>query len=431
MGLRTASVRHPHVEVMAPALTETTKIHFKLASKEHLENACSVEIYESNKYHKHKESYCQINDSKDIPTVAKVNNESICEKQTNSGFKELVLQPGINHNIVNNIMNSIPSSVCDQENKMGLQKTMLNLPSLNRQKKGRNVEKIFSNFESAMESDDVCAGDTVEQDDNICVFKSMEVGEKLHTSGNELSNDNEMFSITGTDLTNHLSPFEKDLLENVDVMNMELEDQHEDIDTMSIQKESQAEDLFNEMAKKHAKIERKLAFLRRRAHKLQSRLLGQHISYEISGIYENVYKLIKKPKDLYDLNSSSLVACEGIPEKMKPLSSNSARYLIRKLEMTSALQANSSSHQKVFSKYFGSGSVEVPAIRSHLSGIVNILPWPMDQKNELYRIACQLKTQLSLSQQEVDSEATESSSGGESCDEMHSYNNPHQQYLSV
>jgi KAT8 regulatory NSL complex subunit 1 len=34
-------------------------------------------------------------------------------------------------------------------------------------------------------------------------------------------------------------------------------------------------------------------------------------------------------------------------------------------------------------------------------------------------------------QHEVDSEATESSSGGESCDEMQNYNNPHQQYLSM
>lgn len=421
MGLRTASVRHPHVEVMAPALTETAKIHFSLPSKEALENSNSIEIYEPHRCIDNRQSYFQINDSKD--TSFSGNNEKI---RSNS-FNQLITQTSVNHNTVSNIMSSSSQShVCDQENKMGLQKTVLNFSAMNKQRK--NMEQIFSsNLESVPETDLSCTSDLEAQvNDIINDFKSVEGG-KINSTGNVLGNDSELFALASGDLSNNFSSFEKDLLDNVDVMNIEMEDHDGNVD---IHKESHTKDLFNEIERKHVEIKRKLDFLRRRAHKLQSRLLGQHMSYEISGIYENVYRILKKP-NAYELDTSGLLLGDRIPEKNKPISSVCAKNFIRKLEITSVMQANSQSHNRLYSKYFGSGSVEIPLLKNSSCGSINILPWPVEEKVNLQKIANQLKTQLAVSHKEVDSEATESSSGGESCDEMQSYNNPHQQYLTV
>lgn len=429
MGLRTASVRHPHVEVMAPALTETTKNHFSLPSKEQLENASHIESYEKSKCINPQQSYFQINKSKDI-SLSGINNECDCNK-TNKSFSQLITQNGVNHNLVSNIMSSSShSDVCNQENKMGLQKTVLTFSAMSRQKVKNMGHILSSNMESVISENDIsCANDMeAHVEEIINNFKSSE-SEKVTTSANELSNDNEMFAMTGGELTNNFSPFEKDLLDNVDVMNIEMEDQHDD--SVNIQKESHTKDLFLEMERKHVEIKRRLDFLRRRAHKLQSQLLGQHMSYEISGIFENVCRLLKKPKDIFEMNGSGLLSSEGFSVKNKPVSPICAKNFIRKLEITSLMQANSVSHHKICSKYFGSGSVEYPLLKNISCGSVNILPWPMDEKANMNKIASQLKTQLAVSQKELDSEATESSSGGESCDEVQNYINPHQQYLSV
>lgn len=421
MGLRTASVRHPHVEVMAPALTESAKIHFSLPPKEHVEKT-PVELYAASECIDLQDSYFQIDNSKDI-CFAKVNNDRISDKLTNSTFKQIVSQTGINHNLLSNIMNR-HTPMCDQ-GKMGIQKTLLSFSNMNKPRL-KNKEQILAKKGSGIsENEIICSTDLVSSAKDESTFKS---GEKLSTPGNDLCNDTEIFPMEGADLTNNFSPFEKDLLENVDVMSIGIEDQHDD--TVEPEKESQAKDLLKEIERRQIKIERKLEFLRRRAHKLQSRLLGHHVSCEISGIYENVYTILKKPKDIYELNTPRL-ACDNIAGSMKLFSSSCAKNLIKKLEMTSVMQANSLTQQKVNSKYFGSGSVEFPLLKNISSGTINIMPWQIEEKGDLQKIANQLKTQLFLSQKEVDSEVTDSSSGGESCDEMQSYNNPHQQYLSV
>lgn len=425
MGLRTASVRHPHVEVMAPALPESAKIHFSLPSKKHVEKT-PVEFYASSKCIDLQQSYFQIENLNDIH-FCKVNNDHISDKLTNKTFKQVISQSGINHNLLNNIMNrSFP--MCDQENKMGIQKTVLSLSNMSKPRLKNKRSQLFVKLGSVIsENEIICSSDLASPaKDVIPTFKVRE-GEKLSPAGKELCNDNEIFPMEGADFTNNFSPFEKDLLENVDVTSIGIEDQH---DAVQPEKEYQAKDLLKEIKRRQIKIERKLDFLRRRAHKFQSRLLGHQVSCEISGIYENVYTVLKKPKDIFELNSPRL-SCENIAGIMKVFSSNCVKNLIRKLEMTSIMQANSLTQQKVNSKYFGSGSVEFPLLKSISSGTINVMPWQIDEKGDLHKIANQLKTQLFLSQKEVDSEVTDSSSGGESCDEMQSYNNPHQQYLSV
>lgn len=166
--------------------------------------------------------------------------------------------------------------------------------------------------------------------------------------------------------------------------------------------------------------------------------MGQHVSDEVAGVYEYVHRSLKRLKDNATAHQYDGVSGAGDGgsvsdnnSRIKPLAYASTKAMVKKLEMASALQASSVSRQKHLPKYFGSGSSETPNYRLNLPGAVNIPPWPIEHKQELQKLAGALHTQLRVVQQQADSEATESSSGGESCDEMQNYNNPHQQYLSM
>ena len=204
-------------------------------------------------------------------------------------------------------------------------------------------------------------------------------------------------------------------LTDVDMMNMSMEEQPD-------LRESQARESLAELRAVQGRIERRLDFLRRKVRKLQARAMGQHVGGEVAGVYEYVHRSLKRLKD-GSLEEERPVA--------RPLSYGSTKAMLKKLEMAATLQANSVARQKHLPKYFGSGSSEPGNHRISVPGIVNVPPWPIEHKQELQKVAGLLHTELCLVQHDVDSEATESSSGGESCDEMQSYNNPHQQYLSM
>ncbi|XP_056642788.1 KAT8 regulatory NSL complex subunit 1 [Diorhabda sublineata] len=428
MGLRTASVRHPHVEVMAPALTETVQTqNFDLPPKSCLEPTFQVNSYRKNKFiEQDKQAFLKSGgeyvgkvhlDSNEIKSSVVLNSEKIFNnfhRKSNSA----------SDTNSNNIMNS-PSSMGDQDNKMGLQKTGIDISMIHKDKKPSEMEQLLQNFSVSSDLE-------TNVEDIMQVIKSIEGSDKLNNSSNDLNAEgDDIFPITGTDLTNNLSSFEKELLENVDVMTMSMEDQQDELDTVDKHKESQAKEVLSLLQNKHTKLERRLDFIKRRVYKLQSRFLGQHISSEIAGVFENVHHSFKKPKEPLEEPVSVFNKTILPVDKLKPLSYSSAKTLVRKLEMTTVLQASAVARQKNTPKYFGSGSVEIPVPRTSSSGVVTITPWTTNTKNELQKVATQLKTQTSLTQKQVDSEATESSSGGESCDEMQNYNNPHQQYLSV
>lgn len=230
---------------------------------------------------------------------------------------------------------------------------------------------------------------------------------------------------------NNLSNFEKQLLDDVDMMNMTMEEE----DYATMRKETQAEDQLAELLKRHAKIERRLDFLRRRAYKLQIRHMGQHVGQEVAGVFEYVHRSIKNVKQTTgDGLVTDLASSAAEPEgPSKPISSTAAKSLAKKMEMSSQMQANSAARQRVSgAHYFGAGSSEPTALRNgNINGMVVVPSWPADDRMELQKVAGMLKSEMSVAQKEFDSEATESSSGGESCDEMQSYVNPHQQYLSI
>ncbi|CAH1184596.1 unnamed protein product [Phyllotreta striolata] len=426
MGLRTASVRHPHVEVMAPALTETVQTqNFDLPPKSCLEPSFLVTSYRKSK--PIEQDYLKDSD-KNAGTVQLEGNALTSPADTkhcNSGNK--TNSASDNNNTSNiNIMSISPSSMGDQGNKMGVQKTGLDISTLHKDaKKSTDMEQLLHHFTVSPEDLETNVEDIMQ------VIKSIEGTERINNTSNDLNSESYEIFPHGTDLTNNLSSFEKEFLENVDMMSMAMEDQPDELDTAGTQKESQAKEIINVLHSKHGKVARRLDFLKRRLYKLQSRLVGQHISSEMAGVFENVQRSLKKPKESHEDTMTMFTKNLSPNDKIKPLSYSSVKTLVRKLEMTSVLQASTVARQKNTPRYFGSGSVEIPVPRTNSSGVVTIIPWSMDAKSELQKLSAQLKTQTSIAQKEVDSEATESSSGGESCDEMQNYSNPHQQYLSI
>lgn len=213
---------------------------------------------------------------------------------------------------------------------------------------------------------------------------------------------------------------EKELLGDVDMINME---------------ETQTRDVINELERNQAKLERKLDFLIRRVRKLQARHMGRHASGEIAGVFENVHRNLKKLKE----NVATNPPAENHQQSQKPLTAAAAKSLIRKLEMSSMLQSNTISRQRHSAKYFGSGSMDTQVFNrggggasgNSMMGMTTVPPWPLDEKQELQKVVGLMETEMGMVQTEVDSEATVSSSGGESADEMQNYNNPLQQTLSM
>lgn len=199
-------------------------------------------------------------------------------------------------------------------------------------------------------------------------------------------------------------------------------------------KETQTKDLIAEAKKKQDKIERRLDFLRRKVRKIQARHMGQHVSDEIAGVYEYVHRTLKHLKDsstALDDDSSIFSPLNTFHQQhYRPISTSATKSLLKKLEMAATLQSNSVSRQRPV-KYFGSGSTEPTTFRINVPGIIELPSWPVEHKLELQKVTGLLHSEIRVVQQDLDSEATESSSGGESCDEFQNYPNPHQQYLSM
>jgi KAT8 regulatory NSL complex subunit 1 len=82
-------------------------------------------------------------------------------------------------------------------------------------------------------------------------------------------------------------------------------------------------------------------------------------------------------------------------------------------------------------RYFGSGSGDNALLALSSNGPHLLPKLSADVKNELENVAGQLYTQLKMDENCVDSDATASSFGGESCDEMQSFNDHHQMHVSM
>lgn len=444
MGLRTASVRHPHVEVMAPALTEPNQAaNFKLPPD--TQSASPINGIDDNiSYVPHQDDTPRIKANTDqakllIPNGKELNDvldnlntlvlATEVKKENGSLGKIFEASDNAPLDSINSsfIMSNSSISMDDQEeDKMGLQKSGLdNVLNLLKEKPTSEVDQIFNNLPSFPDSDLTATGDIGQNVDEIMqVITSMEGGNERMNNVNIGGESENIFPLA--------------LFNEMDVMSMGME---EPLMEGSISKETQTKDLIADVQKRQVKIERRLEFLLRRLRKIQIRTMGQHFSAEVAGVFEHVHRTLRRLKDGVSIHtevsetSTSSVAHQLsetiIPsEKMKPISSSSAKNLVRKLETSAILQSNTASRRHS-TRYFGSGSIETSAFRSSVSGMINVPVWSPEHKQDFHRVAGLLHTEMGLVQQEVDSEATASSSGGESCDEMQNYNNPQQQYLSM
>ncbi|GJQ77628.1 hypothetical protein Trydic_g12756 [Trypoxylus dichotomus] len=448
MGLRTASVRHPHVEVMAPALTEPNQAaNFKLSPD--TQSASPINGIDDNiSYVPHEDSSCvkggteqlklpisngkELNDVLDhlntLVLVTEIKKENGLLGKAAEASESTPLD-NINSSF---IMNNSSISMDDQEDKMGLQKSGLdNVLNLLKDKPASEMEQMFHNLQPF--PDLAGAGDIGQNVDEIMqVITSMEGGsnERLNNANNDIGGESENI-------------FPLALFNEMDVMSMSME---EPLIEGSISKETQTKDLIADVQKRQVKLERKVEFLLRRLRKIQIRVMGQHFSGEVAGVFEHVHRTLRRLKDgvtshteVSDASASASLAMPQLqqqseiiipPEKMKPISSSSAKNLVRKLETSSILQSNTASRRHN-TRYFGSGSIEASPFRSGVSGMISLPQWTSEHKQDFQRVAGLLHTEVGLVQQEVDSEATASSSGGESCDEMQNYNNSQQQHLSI
>ncbi|KAK9730037.1 hypothetical protein QE152_g15538 [Popillia japonica] len=412
MGLRTASVRHPHVEVMAPALTEPNQAaNFKLSP----DTQSASPINGGTEQHK-----LPISNGKELNDVLDNLNTLVLvteiKKENGSLGKAIEASESAPLDSISSsfIMNNSSISMGDQEDKMGLQKSGLeNVLNLLKEKPASDMEQMFNNLPPFPDPDLAGTGDIGQNVDEIMqVITSLEGGgtERLNNTSNDIGAESENI-------------FPLALFNEMDVMSMSME---EPLIEGAISKETQTKELIADVQKRQVKLERKLEFLLRRLRKIQIRHMGQHFSGEVAGVFEHVHRTLRRLKDGVTthtevpetMTSAPLPAqqqqqqhSETIipPDKMKPISSSSAKNLVRKLETSSILQSNTAS-------------------RRHNTSLPQ---WSTEHKLDFQRVAGLLNTEVGIVQQEVDSEATASSSGGESCDEMQNYNNLQQQYLSI
>lgn len=441
MGLRTASVRRPHVAeveveaamVMAPALTDTTQSQSfnKFNEDEIVKNYDIAEetTQEATTEVIKKFKKSEANQLIDVKKASDNNNII-----TDSVLIEEPPLPAVLEASLELIMNSPMGDI--DNNKMGL-KTGFDSVS--------KVDQLLTNLNAVLPTEDNL-GNGGEQlqtnvDDIMQVIKSIETQKQQ-----QQQQDSTASSTTPPDeFANNL--FEKDLLMDDDMV--DFVGNLDEVDSNSI-KESQAKDILVELNKQQLKNERRLDFLRRRLNKIRCKMIGQHVSGEIVGVFENVQRTIKRAKDEQQQQQQQLEnKTDELDEKllnfeqMKPLSYSSTKLLARKLQTTVILQANSHMQQRHHQpRYFGSGSIvhdgtttqQQQTNRSQNNvnnGVINVPIWSHEQRNELDKVAGLLNSELCIIQKELDSDATDSSSGGESCDEMQNYTNPHQQYLSM
>lgn len=152
------------------------------------------------------------------------------------------------------------------------------------------------------------------------------------------------------------------------------------------------------------RLERRCAFLLRRLRILQARAIGKRVSEEVVQTFEKCTRGARKDGG-------------GRPMGLKAL--------LKRVETTAALQASAASKTVVGPKYYNPGTSKGDASKSASVGIAS------GTLTGLEDTAGALKSHLSLVKQELDSDATASSSGAESNDEAVLYNNAHQQPMPM
>lgn len=199
----------------------------------------------------------------------------------------------------------------------------------------------------------------------------------------------------------------------------------EDIEQVKVENLKPHEDL---VVQNQFENERRCAFLMRRLRKLQARLVGRHVAEENTGVLELAHNGVKQYFFQELSGISSKTAAKSSPEVNSSLSN-----FLENIEKTCVAQSSSVSRQRVCCRYFGAGSRDNSSTGTgsttrhpaFAASQINI------KGEEVESVAGPLASHLHLVESNLDSDCTASSSGGESCDEMQTFNNLHQQQLSM
>uniref|UniRef100_A0A182N4H8 PEHE domain-containing protein n=1 Tax=Anopheles dirus TaxID=7168 RepID=A0A182N4H8_9DIPT len=236
-----------------------------------------------------------------------------------------------------------------------------------------------------------------------------------------------------------------------------------------------------EIVKMQAQMQRKQDFLARRLSKLKARYMGQHVSEEIAGLFEYTQRYWKKrekenAKQLHhsisgggsggaaNFGTATTLTGDGgtswpdiipfqapppdlTPEKLKPISANALKTFTKRLESVANTICSAQSKRVMYNRYFhgvgGSnvggapnGYSDTVASESGGSGsyanISNTIPlFEQSATQELEQTAGMLYAEMRQVQATIDSDATLSSSGGESADESMPYMNDVQEPLPI
>lgn len=190
-------------------------------------------------------------------------------------------------------------------------------------------------------------------------------------------------------------------------------------DNQQLNKELQRQ----ENDKKQIQMQRKCDFLLRRLRKIQLRSMGQQMSEEVAGFFEHTHRLVKKKEKPRDPDDSMMN--QQINERIKPLSTNAVKNFLKRIDNVAAAQ-------KTYASNIGQSQSLTGPPSIHHNKLVTLIPsLDTSTTNKLEQISGQLQTQLKIVEKGIDSDATASSSGGESGDEAVPFSNPVQQHMPM
>ncbi|XP_078033791.1 non-specific lethal 1 [Augochlora pura] len=328
-------------------------------------------------------------------------------------------------------------SMGDQADNMGFLKSSADLPLVSSEtaedNKNLDVDQIMA-FSTDITTDTEQCNMGTDSDQNVeellQVIKSIEGVENAENISAGVS-EQVPSTLDGVEMfpmpEEGFSSFERDLLNDVDVMslcnNMNI------AETLNQQKPNNLKLQQDIVAQKQFENERRCAFLLRRLRKLQARIIGRHVAEENTGVLELAHHGVKKYlfQELVNISSKSNV--RNFPEINSSLNS-----FLQKIEKMCVAQSNNVNRQRLCCRYFGGGSRDslgsTSGTNSNRQPVFGT-PQIKVKGDEVENMAGPLATQLHIVESNLDSDCTASSSGGESCDEMQSFNNPHQQHLSI
>ncbi|ETN60262.1 hypothetical protein AND_008112 [Anopheles darlingi] len=262
------------------------------------------------------------------------------------------------------------------------------------------------------------------------------------------------------------------LFSDVDVANLcDGPDGSSGLAAASPNKDRERLELHAEIIKRQLQMQRKYDFLMRRLNKLAARYMGQHVSEETAGLFEYVQRYWKKrekehAKQQLQFNhpnatttaaaTTSMAPATGgqqwpdiipyqapaagdqQPEKLKPISANALKTFTKRLEGISNTICSTQSKRIRYSRYFtgvnniGETAAEQSSAAGGYGNISNTIPlFEKGAIAELEQTAGLLHAELRQVQTNIDSDATLSSSGGESADESVPYTNTSQLPLAI